>query len=131
MPDGAVLDKALIVMSWLSKLSGKGKSEPGAAGAPKQRPSGPPHIMIDRHEYEPAEFALGSFRIRPYDGDLIAKQQFDFRIVFQLGEERFDFACRGMVVKMDDTAGLVARYSQPQPFYERKLIDYLKSWKGL
>ena len=37
----------------------------------------------------------------------------------------------GIVVKMDGTAGLVARYSQPQPFYERKLLDYLKAWKGL
>ncbi|WP_431855503.1 hypothetical protein [Azospirillum sp.] len=118
-------------MSWLSKLTGKDKSPQGSGASPKQRPSGPPHILIDRNEYEPAEFAMGSFRIRPYDGDLIAKQQFDFRIAFQSGDERIEFACRGIVVKMDGTAGLVARYSQPQPFYERKLIDYLKAWKGL
>ena len=118
-------------MSWLSKLTGQGKPAPNVAAEPKQRPSGPPHILIDRNEYEPAEFAMGSFRIRPYDGDLIAKQQFDFRIVFPTDEERIEFACRGIVVKLDDTAGLVARYSQPQPFYERKLLDYLKAWKGL
>lgn len=118
-------------MSWLSKLSGKGKSTSPAAASQKQRPSGPPHILIDRNDYEPAEFAIGSFRIRPYDGDLIAKQQFDFRIAFALGEEKIEFACRGIVVKSDATAGLVARYSQPQPFYERKLLDYLKAWKGL
>ena len=118
-------------MSWLSKLSGKDKPAPRAGVDQKQRPAGPPHILIDRNEYEPAEFAIGSFRIRPYDGDLIAKQQFDFRIAFTLGEERIEFACRGIVVKMDGTAGLVARYSQPQPFYERKLLDYLKAWKGL
>lgn len=118
-------------MSWLSKFSGKGKASPSSAVDQKQRPSGPPHILIDRHEYEPAEFAMGSFRIRPYDGDLIAKQQFDFRIAFPMGDERIEFACRGVVVKMDDTAGLVARYSHPQPFYERKLLDYLRAWKGL
>lgn len=118
-------------MSWLSKLSGKGKSPQQAATEQKQRPSGPPHILIDHSDYEPAEFAIGSFRIRPYDGDLIARQQFDFRIAFALGEEKIEFACRGIVVKMDVNAGLVARYSQPQPFYERKLLDYLKAWKGL
>ena len=118
-------------MSWLSKLSGRGKGGTEAPPAPKERPSNPPYIRIDRHEYLPEEFALGSFRIRPYDGDLIAKQQFDFRIVFQLGEESLDFACRGIVVKMDEQVGLVARYHHPSPFYERKLIDYLKLWKGL
>ena len=118
-------------MSWLSKLTGKGKSPQNTAEGLKQRPSGPPHILIDRNEYEPAEFVMGSFRIRPYDGDLIAKQQFDFRISFLLGDEKIEFACHGIVVKLDGVAGLVARYSQPQPFYERKLLDYLKAWKGL
>jgi len=117
-------------MSWLSKITGKDKGG-GASGGRKERPSGPPHILIDRHEYEPEEFVVGSFRIRPYDGDLIAKQQFDFKISFTQGSEKVEFACRGMVIKQDDQAGLVARYSQPQPFYERKLIDYLRAWKGV
>ncbi|HEY0835318.1 MAG TPA: hypothetical protein VGE72_15555 [Azospirillum sp.] len=117
-------------MSWLSKLSGKVKGA-AAATASKDRPSQPPHIVIDRHDYTPEEFVLGSFRIRPYDGDLIAKQQFDFKISFQLDNETVEFACRGMVVKQDDQVGLVARYQSPQPFYERKLIEYVKLWKGL
>ena len=108
-------------MSWLSKLSGRDKGgSVTTAAAPKERPSAPPE-----------EFAMGSFRIRPYDGDLIAKQQFDFRIAFQLNGDPVEFACHGMVVKMDDKVGLVARYQPPQPFYERKLIEYLRAWKGL
>ncbi len=121
-------------MSWLSKISGGGKSAtPGAStgSAKKDRPSTPPVIVIDRHEYTPEEFVMGSFRIRPYDGDLIAKQQFDFRMVFDLGNDPVDVACRGMVVKMSDQTGLVARYQSPQPFYERKLIDYMRAWKGV
>lgn len=117
-------------MSWLSKLSGKVKGA-ATAVATKDRPSQPPHIIVDRHEYTPEEFALGSFRIRPYDGDLIAKQQFDFKISFTLDADTVEFVCRGIVVKQDDQVGLVARYQQPQPFYERKLIEYLKRWKGL
>ncbi|WP_209769839.1 hypothetical protein [Azospirillum rugosum] len=118
-------------MSWLSKLSGRGKGNAAAQTAPKERPANPPYIRVDRHEYLPEEFALGSFRIRPYDGDLIAKQQFDFRIGFELANETVEFACRGIVVKMTEETGLVARYQHPQPFYERKLIEYLRLWKGI
>lgn len=119
-------------MSWLSKLSGKGKGAATAtATAAKERPSQAPRIIIDRHDYTPEEFAVGSFRIRPYDGDLIARQQFDFRISFDLDGDTVEFACRGIVVKQDEQVGLVARYQQPQPFYERKLLEYLKRWKGL
>lgn len=121
-------------MSWLSKFSGRDKAAQPAgnrAAAVKERPSSPPKIVIDRHEYVPEEFALGSFRIRPYDGDLIAKQVFDFHLCFSLGEDSVDVACRGLVVKMDEKVGLVARYQSPQPFYERKLIEYVRAWKGL
>lgn len=119
-------------MSWFSKMGGRSKTAAApAARDDKPRPDRPPKIVVDRHEYDPEEFILGSFRIRPYDGDLIAKQQFDFRIVFDLGGETVDVACRGIVVRLDDQAGLVARYHQPQPFYQRKLIDYLRAWKGL
>ena len=118
-------------MSWLSKLTGRDKGGAASAASAKVRPTTPPHILIDRHEYLPEEFAVGSFRIRPYDGDLIAKQQFDFRIAFSLGSDSIEFACHGVVVKMDNKAGLVARYQLPQPFYERKLIEYLRLWKGL
>lgn len=121
-------------MSWLSKLSGRDKaaSTSGSSGAAKkERPSSPPKIVIDRHEYVPEEFALGSFRLRPYDGDLIAKQQFDFHLVFALGEDAVDVVCRGLVIKLNEQTGLVARYQSPQPFYERKLIEYVRAWKGL
>lgn len=116
-------------MSWLSKLSGK--SKPGAAAAPAAKPQNvpPPKILIDSHEYPAAEFAPGGFRIRPYAGDLIPKQSFDFRISFTLNSEPIEIACRGMVVRLDDQSGLVARYAQPQPFYERRIADYLKLWQ--
>lgn len=121
-------------MSWLSKISGgnKGSGGAGSGGAARhERPTTPPKIVIDHHDYVPEEFAMGSFRIRPYDGDLIAKQQFDFHMVFNTGDDPVDVVCRGLVVKLTDQTGLVARYQSPQPFYERKLIDYIKAWKGL
>lgn len=118
-------------MSWLAKLSGGKKSEAPRGPARNRGQSVPPmRIMIDRNEYPADEFALGSFRIRPYDGDLIAKQQFDFRLAFQLGDENFEIACRGQVVKLDEKSGLVARYQKPQPFYERKLVEYICLLKG-
>ncbi|WP_042442962.1 hypothetical protein [Azospirillum sp. B510] len=121
-------------MSWLSKFSGGNKDQAAAKAAPearRERPSTPPKIVIDHHDYVPEEFVLGSFRIRPYEGDLIAKQKFDFRLQFDIGGDPVDVACLGVVVKLTEEAGLVARYQPPQPFYERKLIDYMKALRGL
>ncbi|MCW2244461.1 hypothetical protein M2352_000052 [Azospirillum fermentarium] len=119
-------------MSWLAKLSGGKKGDSPSGSTRRRAQSVPPvRIIIDRNEYQAEEFALGSFRIRPYDGDLIAKQQFDFRLAFALGEEAFDIACRGQVVKLDEKSGLVARYQKPQPFYERKLVEYICLLKGV
>ncbi|CAO3413385.1 hypothetical protein [Azospirillum endophyticum] len=121
-------------MSWLSKFSG-GNKAPGAAKVVaeprRERPSTLPRIVIDHHDYVPEEFVLGSFRIRPYDGDLIAKQKFDFRLQFDIGGDPVDVSCMGMVVKLTEESGLVARYQSPQPFYERKLVEYMKALKGL
>ncbi len=119
-------------MSWLSKLSGGGREKAtSSAAAAADRPKTAPTIVIDRHEYQPEEFILGSFRIRPYGGDLIAKQQFDFRIMFQQGGETVDFACRGQVMRCNAETGLVARFQMPQPFFQKKLVEYLRNWKGL
>lgn len=120
-------------MSWLSKLTGGGapKNTVTVDGKEIPRPTEPPHIVVDHHEYTPEEFVFGSFRIRPYQGDLIAKQQFDFHVAFTLGGEQVDFTCHGLVVKCDEQVGLVARYMRPQPYYERRLIEYLRLWKGL
>lgn len=116
-------------MSWLSRLAGKSKSAAQASAADgKGQPTDPPVIKIDSHEYPVAEFVPGTFRIRPYDGDLIAKQKFDFRIAFTLNGEPIEVGCRGVVARLDDQAGLIARYSQPQPYYERKIAEYLKVW---
>ncbi|WP_207461900.1 hypothetical protein [Azospirillum sp. SYSU D00513] len=121
-------------MSWLSKLTGSAKPDArpvSAVAAPRAKPAEPPRIVIDHHDYRPEEIAMGSFRIRPYDGDLIAKQHFDFKLSFVLDDEPLEFLCHGMVVKMDDKAGLVARFQLPQPYYERKLIEYMRLWKGV
>lgn len=116
-------------MSWLSKFGGKSKPEAAAAASSKTQSVPPPTIRIDSHDYPAAEFVAGGFRIRPYDGDLIPKQSFDFRVTFSLNNEPVEVACRGMVVRLDDQSGLVARYAQPQPFYERRIADYLKLWQ--
>ena len=114
-------------MSWLSKITGGSAKDAG--GKQGQRAVTPPKISIDHHEYTPEEFVIGSFRIRPYEGDLIAKQQFDFRIIFTLGDEEVEFLCRGLLVKCDGQAGLVARYSRPGAVQERKLVEYLRGGK--
>lgn len=117
-------------MSWLSKLSGKGKS-PTPPPTVSRRGSVPaPKVLIGRLEYEAEEFAIGSFRVRPYEGDLIARQQFDFRIVLDQAGEPLQIPCRGVVVRMDDEHGLIARYQSPPPVYLRKLADYLQQWRG-
>ena len=116
-------------MSWLSRLAGKSKpASQASAGDGKGQPVDPPIIRIDSHEYPAAEFIPGTFRIRPYDGDLIAKQKFDFRITFTLNGELVEVTCRGVVARLDEQVGLIARYSQPQPFYERNIVEYLKVW---
>jgi len=117
-------------MSWLTKLTGKKTVTSGASVAGEVQPFPPPRIKIDSREYPAAEFAPGMFRIRPYDGDLIAKQSFDFRITFSLNNEPVEFACRGTVARLDDKVGFIARYSPPQPYYERKLAEYLTLWGG-
>jgi hypothetical protein len=115
-------------MSWLSKLGGKSKTAAVGTVA-KAEALPPPTIKIDSREYPAADFIPGTFRIRPYEGDLIAKQSFDFRIAFKLNGEDVEVACRGVVARLDDQVGLIARYTAPQPFYERRIADYLKVWQ--
>lgn len=117
-------------MSWLSKLTGKKTAPPTASVVEDARPFPPPLVKIDSHEYPAAEFVPGVFRIRPYDGDLIAKQSFDFKVSFSLNNEPIEISCRGSVARLDEKTGLIARYSAPQPYYERKLSEYLKLWGG-
>ncbi len=109
-------------MSWFSKTpKSTGAAPAKSVAAPVKRPM----IVIDRHEYMPSEFAIGSFRIQPYEGDLIARQQFDFKISFQLDGEIVEFGCRGVVVKLDEQAGFVARYTKPIQIHQNKLLAYL------
>ncbi|WP_029009539.1 hypothetical protein [Azospirillum halopraeferens] len=117
-------------MSFLSMFRGRGKTTATDAAAPKAGPVALPHVIIDRHDYQTEEFAPGSFRIRPYEGDLIARQRFDFRIAFDLDNEPVEFHCSGIVVRLDAESGLVARYQPPQPFFERKLLEYLRRQRG-
>jgi hypothetical protein len=112
-------------MSWLSRISGNTKEKPDVISGKSPVSLDGLHVVIDRHEYNVSEFALGSFRVRPYDGDLINKQQFDFKISFDMEGDRIEILCHGIVVKNDSQAGLVARYQRPQPFFERKLIEFL------
>lgn len=117
-------------MSWLSKLTGK-RSETTSVGASSSEAAFPPPVIkIDSKEYPVSEFESGMFRIRPYDGELIAKQSFDFRIIFSLNNEPVEIACRGSVARLDEKVGLIARYSPPQPYYERKLSEYIRLWGG-
>lgn len=107
-------------MSWLSKLTNGGAKETAPAVA-----TGPASVVIGSQEYGIAELKVRTFRISPYDGDLIAHQGVRFTLKFSLGGEEVSFPGTGIVLRIDENTGLLAQFTAPQPFYERKLLTYL------
>jgi hypothetical protein len=83
-------------------------------------------VQIDRHVYQVQDLSPGGFRLFPYDGDLIARQNFAFRFHVVLHGESYDIPCHGYVVRIDEK-GLAARYQRPQPYYQHILSEYLRA----
>lgn len=83
-------------------------------------------VTIDRKSYVVDNLSASGFRIQPYDGDLIPRQQFSFRFHLVLNGESYEFPARGLVVRIDD-AGLAAKYQKPQPYYRHILDEYLRA----
>ena len=83
-------------------------------------------VRIDSHVYQVEDLSPVGFRLYPYDGDLIARQQFNFRFQLVLNGESHDFPCKGYVVRIDEK-GLAAKYQRPQPYYQHILAEYLRA----
>ena len=82
-------------------------------------------LVIDRKEYPVVELAVRTFRIRPYDGDLIVKQSFGFTMLLNSGGEEHRSMGRGIVRALSDKDGLVAQFTAPAPAFDKKLMEHL------
>ena len=114
-------------MTWLSNiLSGNNKSTPlkkiGKAPAASHSSLA---IIIDHHEYQVAELAVRSFRINPYDGDLIAKQCFYFTMVLTMNGQQGQSLGSGVVRANNGKEGLVAQFLGPSPVFDKNLMQHL------
>lgn len=114
-------------MSWLSSIIGGGKSseQSGASGKAASAPESTLRLIIDRKEFPVAELAVRSFRIQPYDGDLILKQSFGFTMILSIGGEEHKCMGRGVVRARNDKEGLVAQFTPPSPAFDKKLMEHL------
>jgi len=112
-------------MSWLSKIIGGDKDAAHKDGKDADAALHGARLLIDRHSYSLAELGVRSFRVHPYEGELIEKQNFAFTLVFTLGGEEIQIAGRGVVRQITPKDGLVAQFNAPQPFLDRKLIDFV------
>lgn len=121
-------------MSWLAKLTGR-SSEP--APPPSGRPLSVAadfsaiQVQVDRHQYSVADLTLRTFRVYPYDGDLIAKQKLSFKFLLQESgkDAPTNIFCQGYVASVDEK-GLNVIFRQPQPYYQQVLINYLLAVRG-
>ncbi len=114
-------------MSWLGKMIGhKGGA---ATDGPRADLVAGARLLIDRQDYELADLGVRTFRIQPYKGELIEKQNFSFNLVLTLDKEELTVPGFGMVREISDTLGLVAQFTPPQPFFDRKLMEFLAQRK--
>lgn len=88
-------------------------------------------VQIDSKRYQVADLSLRGFRIAGYDGGLIARQKFDFRLFLPLdGEGEIEFPGYGVVQKISDQGFLEAMMAAPQPYFQRKLMQYVSAFQG-
>ena len=119
-----------IDMTWIAKLIGKRtKYDAAAADAALRRKTealSNIQILLDGQQYALDDMTLRTFRITPYDGQLIARQKFLFDFVISRGddEEATRFTGHGYVKSMESGV-LEAIFRQPQPYYQQILIDVL------
>jgi hypothetical protein len=114
-------------MSWFSKITGGD----GRSGAEKGKKAHPPvslsdvKIRIGSKEYPVAEIGVRSFSISSFDGDLIERQNFSFIVLFTLDGEALEFPGYGAVTHLTPENRLTAQFKAPQPYYDRKWIEFL------
>lgn len=111
-------------MSWLSRILG---GDTGVAHADTQRDASIPgaRLLIDHHAFALVELGVRSFRAHPYHGDLIERQNFAFTLVITHEGEEYEILGRGVVRQITEKGGLVAQFNAPQPYLDKKLIDFV------
>lgn len=117
-------------MTWMKNLTGGSKTGTHRKRSNIPDPGPDPRVTIDRRGYTIADLTVRGFRVPGYEGDLIERQQFNFRFHFELDEQPADFVCTGIVAKIDDK-GLTALYRQPAPMFQKIVIEYIARRKLL
>ncbi len=110
-------------MSWLGKLMG-GKAS-AVAAADRVDDLSAVRLLIDRHDHKLADLGVRTFRIQPYEGELIQTQHISFTMVLTVNNEEFKFPGSGVVREISAENGLVVQFQPPQPFFDRKLMEFL------
>ena len=114
-------------MSWISSIIGGDKptERPAAKSKGSSAAESYLRVIIDRRDYPVAELAVRSFRIQPYDGDLIVKQAFGFTMNLTIGGEELSTVGRGVVRALNDREGLVVQFTAPPVAFDKKLMEHL------
>lgn len=82
-------------------------------------------IKIDNNYYEPSQLRISSFAINPYDGQLIAGQMLQCSIMLPGETEPVEIPVAGAIKTIDDSFGLRAVFSSPQPQSQQALAQHL------
>ena len=82
-------------------------------------------IKIDNAYYEPSQLRISSFAINPYDGPLIAGQMVQCSIVLPGETEPVEISVAGAIKTIDESFGLRAVFSSPQPQAQQALAHHL------
>ncbi len=87
-------------------------------------------VVIGGQKYPIQDVSIGGFRISPYDGDLVERQEFD--LVFRLIIDYCVTECRsrGLVYRIDQH-GLVALFTTDQPAFYQKLCQFIERSRTL
>lgn len=114
-------------MALFKSLFGNVKSDDS-----REHARGPGHgcrVQIDRKDYQVHDLSMGGFRLHPYDGDLIARQQFEFKFLIALNGESYEIPAHGYVVRIDEQ-GMAAKFQKPQPFFRHIIDEYLQATRA-
>jgi hypothetical protein len=98
------------------RLFGLLKRSRGAAARADSRPA--TRVRIDSRTYTVAQLWRDAFEIEGYSGDLIVRQRFEFRFLFDVDGKTVEVPTRGVVIRSEG-GRLVARFLAPQPYYQK------------
>ena len=82
-------------------------------------------IKIDSTYYEPSQLRISSFAINPSDGQLIPGQMIQCSIMLPGEQGPYEISVAGAVKTVDESFGLRAVFSSPQPASQQQLAQHL------